>query len=191
MMPRPVFILIRCNKSSGAHFHRILLLSTTAADRHNLVTPHLLRKHQAVMAQPANPHNPHLLPRPGAVYLQWGKGRDPSTKHGRRNVAGQRVWDLENEMTRPPPVIRVSTIALIPIGVSRVIRTRILDLAMLLQPGRAFFTLGLQAAGRLRAHANAIPNLNAFFSFGANAHGVADDFVADNAWVQGGGPAGA
>src|ERR1700722_15327242 len=178
MIPRPVFILIRCNKPGGAHFHRILLLSTTPADRHDLVTPHLLCKHQAVMAQPANPHNPHLLPRPGAVYLQWGKGRDPSTKHRRRNVTGQRVWDLENEMTRPPPVIRVSTIALIPISVSRVICIRILDLPMLLQSGRAFFTLGLQAAGRLRAHADAIPDLNTLFSFRANAHGVADDFVA-------------
>src|SRR5947209_30066 len=65
MMPRPVFILIRCNKPGGAHFHRILLLSTTPADCHDLVTPHPLRKHQAVMAQSANPHNPNLLPRPG------------------------------------------------------------------------------------------------------------------------------
>src|SRR3954447_23070162 len=91
-------------------------------------------------------------------------------------------------MTRSAPVIRVSTIALIPIGVSRAIRNRILHLAMLLQSGHAFFTLRLQTAGRLRAHADAIPDFNALFSFGADAHGVADDLVADNAWVQGGAP---
>ena len=55
---------------------------------------------------------------------------------------------------------------------------------MLLQSGRAFFAIGPQATGRLRAHADAVTDFDSLFNLGADAHGVPDDLVSDDTWVQ-------
>jgi len=50
-----------------------------------------------------------------------------------------------------------------------------------LQPLGALLAVGFQARASLGADADTVADLDAFFGFGADADGFADDFVADAA----------
>lgn len=64
-------------------------------------------------------------------------------------------------------------------------------LAVLFDARRALLAVRLQAGAVLRADADAVADFDAPLDFGADAHGFADDFVADADGILGLAPAGA
>lgn len=95
------------------------------------------------------------------------------------------IRNLHDKVTRRTVVVGISTVAVAAIRVH--IAKSIDDvLAVILQSRRALLAVGLEARRVLRANAHAVADLNALFHLAADAHGLADDFMADADGVGGG-----
>lgn len=123
----------------------IVLLVGFPTDSNDLIRTQSFGVQQAKMPKPSDTDNPDFLPRPTTLPLQRRIQRDAATQHRRCILRSELLRDLEDEMRRSTPVVRISAIGLAPISVFIVVGVGTGDLTMVLNAMGAFLAVWLQA----------------------------------------------
>lgn len=135
------------------------------------------------MSQATNTDDAHSLAWAAAVLFQWGVDGDATAQHGRSIGGVQALGDGDDEVAVRPVVCGIAAVRLaLALGVHGTVRVDGMNAVGLLSLA-ALGAVGLQARAGLRAHADAVADLDVLYVV-ADADGLADNLVAyDAGWM--------
>ena len=129
------------------HLESILPFRIRPTDGNNLLSPERLRIQKPKVPQPTHTDDTHLLPWTTPILLQRTIHRNAAAQHRRGVLGGDSIWDLEDEMRWPAPVVRIATFADFAVGVLAVIGVDGRDRAVVLHTAGAFVAVATEAGG--------------------------------------------
>jgi hypothetical protein len=142
-----------------------------------------------MLTETTNADDADLLARSTAIVLEWAVHSDTTAEHGRCFFAGKGIRDLHDEVAVAAVVVRVATVG---VAAVRVLAGEgiLAFLAVLLETSGALLAIRLQAGVVLSSDTHAVADLDALLSLLAYTNSLADDLMADAAWVGCWAPAG-